>query len=160
MQEAVDMSDVMSDVAYVRWLMSRSGQIRAFGFYLVICSIYQIALYMCSKGVASILDPRLGFFSLPSGEAWSTRMDWASAIWLFCVGLGLALSARRPLLMTYVLSECLFALPTVLYMVVSLAGGAGHLSATGAPLFILLTIVDGFTFIPLTLAMYLLWKKV
>lgn len=139
--------------------MNRSGQIKVFGSYLVACSIYQIALYVRSNGMASILDPRLGFFLLPGGETWPPRMDWASAIWLLCVGLGLALAARRPLLITYLLSECLLALPTGLYIAVSLAGGAGHLTATGAPLAIVIGVMIAFTVLPVTLAVYLLRKR-
>ncbi|SRR5712691_5374833 len=139
--------------------MTLDRQVRGFGLYLFLCSIYQGGVYMRSNGIGSILDPRLGFFFLAREEAWLSRMDWASAIWLFCIGLALAFGAGSPLLVAYLVSECLLAFPTGLYIVVSLGGGAGHLTARVAPLAILLGLTVGFTIIPLALAVYLLWKR-
>ncbi len=139
--------------------MNLNGQIRALGFYLIACSIYQAVLYTSSNGVASILDPRLGFFVLPGGETWPPRMDWASAIWLSCLGLALTLGGGKPLLVTYLFSELLLAFPSGAYIIISLAGRAGHLTATGAPLAILIGIIIAFTVLPVTLAVYLLGKR-
>ena len=140
------------------WLMNLDRQVRAFGVYLTACSIYQVGLYMRTNGMASILDPRIGFFLIPGGEEWVTRIEWASAIWLLCLSLGLVFAVGKPLLLTYVLSEFLLALPTGLYIAVSLVGGAGHLTLVGTPLLILIGLTLAFTVFPLTLALYLSWK--
>ena len=87
-------------------------------------------------------------------------IEWASAAWLFLLGLWLALRGNRTLLEIYIFTEGTLALPTALYVAVSFFGGAGHLSAGGAALAILLAVFSVFTCVPLAASAYLLAKKV
>jgi len=144
--------------------MSLKRQIRAFGLYLVICSLYQAGVYARHNGMASGLDPRLGLWllpgGLPGGESLVPWIEWSSTACLFCLGLWLALRGEKSLVATYVIAEGVLALPTGLYVGVSLFGDAGHLTATGADLFIILGTFLAFTCVPLALGVYFLVRKV
>ncbi len=140
--------------------MNPDRQFRAFGGYLLACSIYQGILYMRPNGTLSAFDPRLGFFILGGlGETGVTLVEWVSAVWLLCLGLALVLGARRIPLLAYLLSEPILALPTGLYIVLSLFGALGHLSAGGRGLMNLVLLFVAFSVLPLALAGYLLEKR-
>src|SRR5215471_12861341 len=110
-------------------------RMRALGFYLLVCSLYQASIYARRNGTASISDPRLGLWLLPGGGSRVPWIEWGSTVCLFCLGLWLALRPEKPPIVIYLMTESVLALPTGLYIAASLFGGAGHLTANGAELF-------------------------
>jgi hypothetical protein len=111
--------------------------------------------------MGSILDPRLGLLLVAGNEASAERIAWASAVWLFCLAAGFALGAGKLLLVVYPVTEFILAAPMALYILVSLTGGAGHLTLTGGGLLTAIGVFTSFTLIPfvLSIVMALQWIK-
>jgi hypothetical protein len=133
-------------------------RIRMLGIYLMVCSTYQIAVYWAADlfgGMYSVMYPRFGFLLL--GEK-ARGPHWVSSAWLLCLGVGLLVFARRLLLLAYVVSECILAFPTGLYMLASIFGDLGHLTAGAAELLILFGVFLAFTVLPLCAALYFYWR--
>jgi len=124
-------------------------QIRLFGLYPLTCSLFQMAVYLHS-GVFSGHDPRLAYYLLAMGsEVRLARLEWGSAIWLFCVGIGFLTGLGKTLTIIYPISECFLASPTAFYILDSLTTGAGELTLTGRSLFQSLALFLVFSVVPI-----------
>ena len=135
--------------------MKLTSRSRIVGCYLVACSIFQIFVYVQPRGMSSILDPRLGFGLIPAAEVYVTGIQWGSAFWFLALGISILIWKLKGLAVVYVLSECLLAIPTIVYLGVSLLGGAGHLTLGFADIFIQFGIIVIFSAVPLALAINL-----
>ena len=136
-------------------------QIRLFGLYPLTCSLFQMAVYFHS-GVFSGHDPRVAYYLLAMGsEVRLARLEWASAIWLFCVGIGFLAGLGKPLTIIYPISECLLASPTGFYILASFTTGVGELTLTGRWLFQSLALFLVFTLVPILWSIVLAfrWSK-
>jgi hypothetical protein len=137
--------------------MTLNRQIRAFGIYLVVCSVCQVGLYVSSSGMGSIYDPCVAFFLLGDRAA---GLVWALAIWVLCLGLFILSGTAKPLFFVfmYLLSACVLALPSFAWLVFSLVGGMGHLTLGGAALVQFVGVFLVFTAVPVMFGMHLLRK--
>src|ERR1700690_1379948 len=141
--------------------MRSESQVKLLGWYLLACSIYQFCLYARPDGVGSILDPRVGLFFLPFGEAKDSRLVWVSAVWIAAVAAGFLFGGGKLPLLLYLVSELFLAAPTVLYLVAGISGGAGHLTLAGGSMLVGIGVFVLFTVIPvaLSVAVAVQWVK-
>lgn len=149
------------------------ARVKFLGIYLIaICSL-QICLYFIlilnpnDRRVLLSFEPRIGIFYMevvfraylsPAAPVVHSIFSWLTAVWILT--LGIFLSLGRPLLKTYIISEIIFFLPSLLLnlMVVVVMLSAGRrisiydLFTTLIPL--------AFSIIPLVWAIWLAWRGV
>jgi hypothetical protein len=139
------------------------------GVYLIaICSL-QICLYLALSVAAEkylwlfYFDPRIGVFFLETIIRGSEQVvpgifRWLSAVWI--LALGVFLFSGRPLIKTYVFSEIILFLPSLLFSLFIAAANLGptHGFSVGE-LFIPILVMIVFSIIPLGLAFWLLWSS-
>lgn len=144
--------------------MKPNHHIRALGLYLTVSSLYQAVLYahsyMRPSQAPSILDPRFGFWLLPGGESLVPWIEWASAIWLFSIGLWLTVRADKALVLPYLIIEGVLAFPAGLYIGASLFGDIGQLAASASDSTLFLGTFVASTCLPFAAGLYLLLKRV
>ena len=135
--------------------------------YLTVLALLQIGLYFVSfnrgsMGALLYFDPRVGIDAWLSGgkmtpEARAAMAElsrlirWAAAAWI--LALGLLLTFRKPVVRLYVVTECLFALPTLAFfgMVILANLGPGHGFSIGE-LFFPFAVFTIYTIVPLSIA--------
>ena len=135
---------------------------KTLGLYLLMASVLQICLYLAlSISTDKIdglfyFDPRLGIFFLESSLRGAERVtpgffQWLSAGWILLVGLMLLFG--RPLVRTYVVSEIILSLPSVVFflMVLWVNMSPAHGFSAGELLFPLMVMI-AFSVVPLLLA--------
>jgi hypothetical protein len=135
---------------------------KTLGVYLLVGSILQLSLYLAmslSTDKADWLfyfDPRIGIFFLESGVRGAELIipgifQWLSAVWIFL--LGLMLLFGRPAVKTYIVSEVILSIPSVLFILAIVWANLSpaHGFSVGELLFrVIVTIA--FSVVPLVLA--------
>ena len=157
-------------------------RVKVLGIYLIAICALQICLYLVISFVAAkedfwllYFEPRVGTIVIIELFARGAQrivltgiLRWLSVVWI--LALGLLMLFGRPLIKTYIVSEIILALPSLLvFLVILVIAGAGLSSArpeTGMDflglIFIPILVAIFFTIIPLGLAFWLLlssWFK-
>jgi hypothetical protein len=156
-------------------------RVKILGIYLIAISALQICLYLVISFVAAkedfwllYFEPRVGTIVIIELFFRSTQQivggifRAVSVVWI--LALGLLMLFGRPLIKTYIVSEIILALPSLLvFLVILVIGGVGLSSArpeTGMDflglIFIPILVAIFFTLIPLGWAFWLLlnsWFK-
>lgn len=138
------------------------AQTKTLGLYLLVASALQICLYLAlslSTDKADWLfyfDPRLGIFFLESSVPGADQVapgifQWVSAVWILL--LALMLLFGRPLVRTYIVSEIILSIPSVLFflMVLWVNMSPAHGFSVGE-LFFPVMVMIAFSVVPLVLA--------
>ncbi len=136
---------------------------------LQICLYFIVSLYPKDFAVLASFAPHLGIYTLEKlflskGTAAFGIFSWLTAGWILT--LGILLFYGRPLLKTYIISEIIFSLPSLLLFLVMLAvvllypKGIRSLPAHDV-FFILGMVTTPFfsTIIPLVWATWLTWRS-
>ena len=136
------------------------------GAYLMVAAGCQIGLYVWHGSPPFLLDPRVGVAMLLAGvldvgDHVTYIIEWLSGLWLLCLGSFIFAGSqvlRTYVLRTYIVSEVLLAVPTLLYLAIFTFSG-GHMKATtpieAAPFWLLFMAFSG---APVCLAIYCLSK--
>lgn len=145
------------------------ARVKFLGIYLIVICALQICLYLAlSVGSEENLwlfyfDPRIGifFFEAVLRGAEQTApgvLRWLSVVWI--LALGAFMLSGRPLIKTYIVSEIVLALPSLLFSLVIIAGNMSpaHGFSIGE-LFIPILIMIVFSIFPLGLAFWLLMSS-
>jgi len=131
--------------------------------YLTVIALLQVGLYFMSFGAKGAgpffyFDPRIGIDFWLSGGAMdaetrlrmrelSQAIRWASAAWM--LGLGLLFTLKKPVIPLYVISECLFSLPSLaFFVVIALANLSLSHGFSIGELFIPIIVFAGYTVVP------------
>lgn len=146
------------------------ARVKFLGIYLIaICSL-QICLYFIvilnpdDRRVLLNFEPRIGTFFLEamfraylsSAEpVIHSIFNWLTAVWILT--LGIFLSLGRPLLKTYIISEIIFFLPTLL-LNLTVAAVMVRQMAFQEVLYVLIPLF--FSIIPLVWAIWLAWGSI
>ncbi|PYV15861.1 MAG: hypothetical protein DMG21_13760 [Acidobacteria bacterium] len=136
--------------------MQLATKTKVLGIYLIVLSLYQIALFSWPGGPPNLLDPRGGIRFLTAAHAWSLWFERATAGWL--LAMGVAISWRGRLLKTYVISELCLASPTFLFVIV-FGPEAFRLTRFLGDLLIVCFVLLVFTLVPLCLAIHILLQR-
>lgn len=150
------------------------ARVKFLGIYLIaicslqICLYFIVSLYPKDFAVLASFAPHLGIYTLeklflPKGAAFGI-FSWLTAGWILT--LGILLFFGRPLLKTYIISEILFSLPSLLLFLVMFAVvliyPKGFLSLPVHDVFFILGMVTTpffSTIIPLVWAIWLAWRS-
>ena len=125
------------------------------GTYLFALCLYQIGIYRWPGGPPFVLDPRAGLPVLlinhfPFDNKVIYPVEWITATWLVIAAVMIFFRGR--LLMAYMISEIVLAVPTAYYIGVLAIHHGGHF----APAFIDLVVTVGlflfFSLVPTALA--------
>ena len=150
-------------------LVMNPARLKFLGIYLIVICSLQICLYAIISfnpkdlGVLFYFDPRIGIFFLETAFRGSEQIApgvfrWLSAAWILT--LGIILFSGRPLLKTYIVSEIVFALPSLLFGLVVVIAGLSAAHGFSVPeLFFPILIMLFFSIIPLVLAIRLAWRS-
>lgn len=136
-------------------LDGQSGR-RVLGAYLICCAIYQGGVYLSSRGLNSMFDPRLGTMFFAGTEQRLVAIQWISVVWLGAIGVAIATKWRVIAIVLYILSELVLSCPTMMWVALSLTTGTGELTLSPANAIRLLLIISAFSAVPLAFAIYLL----
>lgn len=135
---------------------------KTLGVYLLVGSILQICLYLVlSVGTDKYdwlfyLDPRLGIFFIESGVRRAELVtpgifQWLSAVWILVSGLLLLFG--RLLVKTYIVSEIIFSIPSLLFfLTIVLANLRPEHGFSVGELLLPVTVMIAFSAVPLVLA--------
>ena len=145
----------------------KSERVKILGVYLVVICALQICLYLALSFASEknlwlfYFDPRIGIFFLETvvrgvEQVVPGILRWLSIVWI--LALGVLMLSSRPLIKTYIVSEIILALPSLLFSLVIVVGNLSpaHGFSVGE-LFIPILVMVFFTIIPLGLAFWLLW---
>ncbi len=145
------------------------ARLKFLGIYLVVICSLQICLYIALSIVSEknlwlfYFDPRIGIFFLETVFRGAEQIvpgifRWFSVVWI--LALGVFMLSGRPLVKTYIASEIILALPSLLFSLVVVIGNLSpaHGFSVGE-LFYPIVIMVAFSIIPLGLAFWLLWSS-
>ncbi|MCI0540333.1 MAG: hypothetical protein L0Z50_34455 [Verrucomicrobiales bacterium] len=130
---------------------------RILGWYLVFAALLEFGAYRSAR-ISVVLRPRAGWTALlvtqgMNGDVATALPELFSAFWLLSFGI-LLIGWKRPM-KTYVTSEVLLAVPTLLFATGLLISGGGHVFffADGFKMLLISLI---FTFFPILLAFFVI----
>ena len=145
------------------------GRVKFLGIYLVVICALQICLYLALSVVSEenlwlfYFDPRIGIFFLETVFRGAEQIvpgifRWLSVVWI--LALGVFMVSGRPLIKTYIASEIVLALPSLLFSLVIVVGNLSPAHGFSVrELFTPILVMIFFSLVPLGLAFWLLWSS-